>query len=267
MKKWIQVIVWLAAVLVVAALFCSCHGPGQCKSSCPMADKASADMAKKVRVVVVTGGHEFDHDPYFAMLRQCPRLDVTEAAQKDHSELFEDISNWNYDVIVLYNMTQNISPKRQANFVTLLKDKGVGLVVMHHAMGAFQDWEQYRQIAGTKYPLKPQDIDGVHYETGTYQHDVDLPVKVADSKHAITRGMKDFEIHDEAYKGCWFAKDNRVLLTVDHPLNNKPVAWTRTFGKARVFTIQFGHDAKAYANPNLGQLVIRGIHWTAGDLK
>ncbi len=263
MKKWVHRAIRSAVLFVMVGLLGSCHKPAQCGSACPMA----AQTASKIRVVVVTGGHDFDHDPFFTMLRQCPKLDVTEAAQKDHSELFEDISNWDYDVIVLYNMTQNISPKRQANFVTLLKDKGVGLVAMHHAMGAFQTWEQYRQITGTKYPLKPETIDAVQFQTGTYQHDVDLSVKVVDSKHTITRGMKDFDIHDEAYNGCWFAKDNRVLLTVDHPLNNKPVAWTRTFGKARVFTIQLGHDAKAYVNPSLVQLTMRGICWSAGELK
>jgi len=267
MKKWVQRITWLAVLCAMVGLLSSCHKPAQCGSSCPMAAKGAAQTADKIRVVVVTGGHDFDHDPFFTMLRQCPKLEVTEAAQKDHSELFEDISNWNYDVIVLYNMTQNISPKRQANFVTLLKDKGVGLVAMHHAIGAFQEWEDYRAIIGAKYPLKPQEIDGVHFETATYKHDVDLGVKVADSKHAITRGMKDFEIHDEGYKGCWFAKDNRVLLTVDHPASDKTVAWTRTFGKARVFSLMLGHDAKAYANPNLCQLMRRGICWTAGELK
>ena len=264
MKTWTQKVTWFVVLLTVVGLLSSCHKPVQCGSSCPM---ANSETAKKLNVVVVTGGHDFDHDPFFTMLRQCPRFNVTEAAQKDHSELFEDISNWNYDVIVLYNMTQNISPKRQANFATLLKDKGVGLVAMHHAMGAYQEWEQYRQITGTKYPLKPQQIDGAQFATGTYQHDVDLNIKVANSKHAITRGMEDFEIHDEGYKGCWFAKDNQVLLTVDHPASDKAVAWTRTFGKARVFTIQLGHDAKAYVNPNLGQLISRGICWSASEIK
>jgi len=267
MKKWIQRTVWCGALVVVVVLLSSCHGPAQCKSCCPTANKPCSETAKKIRVVVVTGGHDFEHDPFFVMLRQCPKMEVTEAAQKDHSELFEDISNWNYDVIVLYNMTQNISPKRQANFVTLLKDKGVGLVAMHHAMGAFQEWEQYRKITGTKYPLKPQEIEGVQDATGTYKHDVDLSIHVADPKQAITRGMKDFEIHDEGYNGCWFAKDNHVLLTVDHPASNRTVAWTRTFGKARVFTLQLGHDAKAYVNPNLGQIMMRGICWSAGELK
>ena len=267
MKKWTQRTVWLVVLLAIVGLLSSCHQPAQCGSSCPMAAKPAGQTAQKIRVVVVTGGHDFDHDPFFTMLRQCPRLEVTEAAQKDHSELFEDISNWNYDVVVLYNMTQKLSSKRQDNFLALLKEKGVGLVAMHHAIGAFQEWEDYHAIIGAKYPLKPQEIDGVHYETATYKHDVDLSVKVADAKHAITRGMKDFEIHDEGYKGSWFAKDNHVLLTVDHPDSDKTVAWTRTFGKARVFTIQLGHDAKAYASPNLGQLISRGICWTAGELK
>ena len=267
MKKWVHGTVWFVVLLVMVGLLSSCHQPSQCGSSCPMAAKPAAQTADKIRVVVVTGGHDFDHDPFFTMLRQCPKFEVTEAAQKDHSELFEDISNWNYDVIVLYNMTQNISGKRQDNFFTLIKEKGVGLVAMHHAIGAFQEWEDYRAIIGAKYPLKPQEIDGVHFETATYKHDVDLSVKVADSKHPITRGMKDFEIHDEGYKGCWFAKDNHVLLTVDHPASDKTVAWTRTFGKARVFGIMLGHDAKAYVNPSLVQLMMRGICWSAGELK
>jgi type 1 glutamine amidotransferase len=45
------------------------------------------------------------------------------------------------------------------------------------------------------------------------------------------------------------------------------VAWTRTFGKARVFSIMLGHDAKAYANPSLGQLLMRGMCWSVGELK
>jgi hypothetical protein len=77
MKKWIQRIIWLVALVAVVGLLSSCHGSAQGSSGC-------CQMANKTRVVVVTGGHDFDHDPFFTMLRQCP-LDVTEAAQKDHS--------------------------------------------------------------------------------------------------------------------------------------------------------------------------------------
>ncbi len=100
--------------------------------------------------------------------RATPDIQFVEAAQKDHSELFENIGNWDYDVIVLYNMTQTISEKRQKNFKALL-EKGVGLVALHHAEGAFNTWEDYRKIIGVRYPLKPQDIDGMHFATATYR--------------------------------------------------------------------------------------------------
>lgn len=218
-----------------------------------------------IKVVVVTGGHDFEHDPFLAVFQGHPDIQFVEAAQKDHSELFEDTSNWDYDVIILYNMTQNISEKRQANFKALLA-KGVGLVAMHHAEGAFPDWEDYRKITGVKYPLKPQEIDGVHFETATYEHDMDMNIKVVDREHPITRGLSDFTIHDETYKGAWFAKDNHVLLTTDHPKNDSTVCWVRPSGGNRVVFLQLGHDGKAYANPNFRQLVARSIRWSIGRL-
>jgi len=217
-----------------------------------------------IKVAVVTGGHAFEHDPFFEMFQGHDDISYVEAVQKDHSELFEDISDWDYDVVVLYNMTQNISPKRQANFISLLKDKGVGLVALHHSQAAFGDWDEYRKIIGTKYPLKNQEIDGVAYKTATYKHDIDLTVQVVDADHAITRGLKDFDIHDETYHGVWVAKDNHVLLTTDHPTSDKAIGWTRQYGKARVCFLQGGHDSKAYANPNFSTLVVRAIRWAAG---
>ncbi len=82
-------------------------------------------------------------------------------------------------------------------------------------------------------------------------------ISVRDSKHPITRGMKDFHIHDETYTGRWWAENNHILLTTDHPDNDEPVAWT----------CQYGHDKQAYACPEYRDLIVRGIRWTAGAIK
>ena len=220
-----------------------------------------------IDVVVVTGGHGFERDPFFALFEGYDDISYVEAEQKDHSELFEDIANWDYDVIVLYNMSKKISPKRQENFKALLRDKGVGLVTLHHAQAAYPDWDEYRKIIGARYPLNEQIIDGVSYQKGTFKHGLDLTVQIADDKHPITRGMQDFEIHDETYHGVWFAEDNHVLLTTDHPTSDKTIGWTRPdYGKARVVFLQGGHDSKAYANQNYRRLVARSIRWAAGRL-
>ncbi len=220
----------------------------------------------KIRAVVLTGGHGFEHDPFFELFKGYPDIEYVEAVQKDHSEIFENTSKWDYDVIVMYNMTQNISAKRRKNFLALL-NRGIGLVALHHSMGSFQSWPEYRRIIGAKYYLNPTEEDGVKKERSTYKHDLDMNVHIADAKHPITRNMDDFTIHDEGYKKCGFEKDNRVLLTTDHRTSDKTIGWVRKYGRAKVCTIQLGHDSKAYANENYRKLIARSIRWAAGKLE
>ena len=218
----------------------------------------------KIDVLVVTGGHHFDPEPFFAMFEGRDDIKYFEYPLKDESEVFEDIRGWKYDVVLLYNMTQSISPKRQDNFVRLLKDKGVGVVVVHHAEAAFQSWLEYHQIIGTAYIYFDVEVEGKLWPHCKCNGNQDIAVSVHDDKHPITRGMKDFTIHDETYRGRWWAQDNHVLLTTDHPDNDEPVAWTRQYGRSRVFNIQFGHDKNAYACPEYRDLLVRGVRWAAG---
>lgn len=223
------------------------------------------EVVDKVKVAVVTGGHAFEHEPFFEMFDGMKTVDYVEAVQKDHSELFENISDWDYDVIVFYNMTQNISPKRRRNFVKLL-GRGVGVVALHHTLGAYQEWPEFKRIIGAKYYLKDTVEDGITHGKGSFKHDLDISVRVTIGNHPITRGMRDFTIHDETYKNCWFDEKNQVLLTTDHATSDETIGWVRRFRKAKVCTIQLGHDSKAYANHNYAQLVERAILWTAGKL-
>jgi len=223
------------------------------------------EVTARLKVVVVTGGHGFEHDPFFKVFDGMETVNYVEAVQKDHSELFEDISGWDYDVMVFYNMTQSISPKRRRNFVKLL-DRGVGVVALHHTMGAYQDWPQFKKIIGTKYYLNEAVEDGVTHGKGSFKHDVDISVHVTNKNHPITKGMRDFTIHDETYNNCWFDEKNRVLLTTDHATSDETIGWVRTYRKAKVCTIQLGHDSKAYANSNYPQLIERAILWAAGKI-
>lgn len=225
----------------------------------------NADDPGDLKVVVVTGGHDFEREPFFKMMDSIEGITYTEAIQKDHSELFEDISEWDYDVIAFYSMTQQISEKRRKNFLKLL-DRGVGVVALHHTMGSFQEWPEFRKIIGTKYYLKDTLVDGVMCKAGSYKHDIDMAIRVTDKQHPITEGMSDFPIHDEGYKYCWFDQGNRVLLTTDHAASDKTVAWVKRYGKAKVCTIQLGHDSKAYENRNYRRLVKRAILWAANRL-
>lgn len=218
----------------------------------------------KIDVLVVTGGLGIDRDQFFNIFNDCRDIKCVEFPLKDESEVFEDISDWKYDVLLLYNATQDISQKRRDNFVSLLKDKGIGLVVVHHAQAAFQGWHEFHKINGTAFIYFDVQIDGKPWPHSKCKGGMDIPVTVCDREHPITRGLTDFRVLDETYKGRWWAEDNHVLLTTDHPGNDKPIAWTRSYGRSRVFNIQLGHDHHAYDVPQYSEMIIRSVRWAAG---
>jgi type 1 glutamine amidotransferase len=248
----------LLICLFLTALLCSCSAFSSRQDS---ADK----QQEKIKVVVVTAGHGFEREQFFAIFDSFDNVKYVEAEQKDDSETFEDIAGSDYDVIVLYNMTQNISTTRRANFKKLL-DKGVGLVALHHSIANFQDWPEYRNIIGAKYYLKVTTENGVTYPRGQYKHDVDINVHIKDAEHPVTRGLSDFSINDETYTKYTFDKGSRVLLTTDHPMSNKELCWVRNYANARVCFIQLGHGLGAYTNQNYRRLVAQAIEWCAHKL-
>ena len=245
----------LFVLLPVILILCSCERT--------FFSGESADA--KLSVVVVTAGHGFKEKPFFAIFESFDDIEYAIAHQKDDSEIFEDITDWDYDVIVLYNMTQKITPKRRENFVKLL-DKGTGVVALHHNIAAFQNWPEYEKIIGAKYYLKAAKHNGTTHQAGTYKHDVQIKVNVVNKSHPITRGMSDFIIKDETYKKCTFASDNKVLLSTDEPTSDGPLCWVRKYKNARVCYIQLGHGPSAYQDENYRKLVKRAIKYSAGVL-
>jgi type 1 glutamine amidotransferase len=249
----------------VIALFAICLLVAVFLGSCCECGRSGRDLSKpgdKIKALVVTGGHGFEREPFFTLFQGYDDIEYVEAQLKDHSEIFEDISGWDYDVIVFFNMTQNISPKRQENFVKLVKG-GTGVLALHHCMGAYQQWPEYINIIGGRYNLKASEQGGVKRPASTYKHDADFTVHIEDTKHPITRGLTDFAVHDETYKNCSYEKDNHILLTTNHPDSDRELGWVRKYGKGKVCFIMVGHGPSVYSDPTYRQLVARAIRWAA----
>ncbi|MCX5685475.1 MAG: ThuA domain-containing protein [Planctomycetota bacterium] len=226
-----------------------------------------AAPAKKVNILLITGGHAFDQKQFFAMFDAFPGIAYKHVEEKVGGEAFENIDDFKYDVIVIYNFNRKISDKQAANFIKLL-DKGVGLVVLHHAIAAYNDWPEYRKILGARYYLKDEtDADGTVHKRCLWKHDVDLKEHVSDPKSPVAAGVTDFEIHDESYKGYTVDPQVKVFLTTDEPTSNKEIGWTNTYRKANVCYLELGHDAKAYENKKLQTLYTQAIKWAAGGAK
>ena len=225
---------------------------------------AAPAEAKKINLLIITGGHGFEKPPFLALFDAMEGVTYKHVEEKVGGEAFDNIDDWKYDVIVTYNFSRKITDKQAENFIKLL-DKGVGLVVLHHAMAAYQDWPEYRKIIGARYYLKDEtDADGTKHARCLYKHDVDMKVHVEDPKCPVAAGVSDFAIHDETYKGYTVDPQVKVFLTTDDPTSNKEIGWTNTYRKANVCYLELGHDSKAYVSKDLQKLYIQAIKWVAG---
>jgi type 1 glutamine amidotransferase len=227
---------------------------------------SAADAAKappeKIRVLVVTGGHGFEKEPFFKLFKDNPDITVQAVEHPNAYPSLKADAAKQWDVLVLYDMQANIPDDAKEDFVARLKE-GKGLVVLHHALCSYQHWPEYAKIIGGQYYMEKTVLDGVEHPASSYKHDMDFKIQVADTNHPVTRGLKDFETHDETYLGFGVGSESHPLLTTDEPTSSKVIAWSKTYEAARVVYIQSGHDHSGYENPNFQRLLRQGIRWVA----
>jgi type 1 glutamine amidotransferase len=232
----------------------------------PLAAPGSRPNEDKIRVLVVTGGHDFEAEPFFALFDSIPDVEFERTSYPDAAGLLKPELANDYDVIVFYDMwVPGITPAQQESFVALL-ERGIGVVALHHTLAAHQQWPEYAKIIGGKYHLNDRVVGGKSVPKSGFLHDQDIAVDPAAGDHPITRGLKRFEIHDEAYNHYEVDPQATVLLTTEHPASDTELAWVKTYRHSRVFYLQLGHDRRAYEDPNYRLLVSRGIRWAAGRI-
>jgi hypothetical protein len=230
-----------------------------------MSAEPAAAPTRKIAVAVITGGHGFNQPEFLKLFEGYDDIACTHCPQKTGGELFDDISNFNYDAIVLYNFNQKISEKQQENFLKLM-DRGTGLLILHHANGAYNNWPEFWKIAGVTYHFAPWDDGGKQMQRSSAKAGVTFKIHVADPNHPITKGIADYEMVDETYGRTSVDPGVHALLTTEEPSSDKIIGWVKTYRKSNVCYLQSGHDPKAYSNPNYRTMVARAVRWVAGKL-
>lgn len=229
----------------------------------PFSFAAEPGSQGKIRVLLTYGGHGFEEKVFFAMFDAFEGIQYTKAQLPKSASLLKPGLENDYDVIVRYDMCNNLPAEADKGFAELMGN-GIGLVSLHHNIGAQNKSEAFHKIIGCHYYLAPMMIDGQQHPRSAWDHDQEIAVKVVDKDHPITRGLADFTIHDEVYKDYDVYPSSHLLLSTDHPKNNPSIAWVHQVGKSRVFFFQLGHDAAAWRNPAYPEIVLRGIRWAAG---
>jgi type 1 glutamine amidotransferase len=140
--------------------------------------------------------------------------------------------------------------------------RGHGYVSLHAADNAARDWlPEWKEMLGGVFSHFGLP-DGKYYK-GSFT------VKIIDTSSSITRGLKDFKLTDELYYHVQMMPDVQPLAAIEYQDVAWPVAWTRIYGKGRVFHTVLGHrdfgpeKDDPLRNPDLGRLVVQGIDWVA----
>ena len=79
---------FLSSLLVVSLLFVAFLSIS-CSEKLSLGTKS-----RKLNVVIVTGGHGFKAEPFFAIFDSFENITYLESKQKEQTEIFEDISDW-----------------------------------------------------------------------------------------------------------------------------------------------------------------------------
>jgi type 1 glutamine amidotransferase len=186
------------------------------KVTLPATFDPARPAGSRKRVLVVTGGHSYDTS-FYTLFEGYDDLAWDHAAS-NHVAFRSDIRP-GYDVLVLYDMVQDISDQERANLRDFL-ESGKGLVVLHHAIADYNSWPWwYEEVVGGRYLLKPD----AGMPGSTYKHDVEITVRPV-MKHPVTEGIGAMHLWDETYKGMWISPSVKVLLETDHPTSDGPVA-------------------------------------------
>ncbi|MCH8292052.1 ThuA domain-containing protein [Candidatus Poribacteria bacterium] len=209
-----------------------------------------------IHALVITGGHGFQEEPFWEMFDSFENFSYDAATFPEAFKYLSIEGVKDYDTLVFYDMWQEITLEQQAAYQDLL-NRGKPIVYLHHALISFQDWPEFRNVVGGYW--KPGE--------GTYKHDVQFTVQIAEPSHPVTEGLSDFEILDETYGKFSVDSDVHVLLKADHPDSGPVIGWTKMYKNTPLVYIQLGHDGLAYGNPNYRKLVDQSIRWVVDCMK
>ncbi len=135
-------------------------------------------------------------------------------------------------------------------------ESGVGIAGLHGGMGdAFRDATPYQFMVGGQWVAHPGN-DGIDYD-----------VFIVDKGHWITQGVSGFHAKSEHY---YMHVDPAIHVLAATPFDDvaMPVAWTKMWGKGRVFYSSMGHLASVFdQDPNILKLMTRGMLWAAHALE
>ena len=254
------------------------------------------------RVLVLTGGHPFDAESFFAMVESALPGRWDHVAHPAAVDALSPDRLRGYGAIVRYDMPGleftradppvvfHEPPASHRADVEAALERGVGMVVLHHALAAWPTWDRHAELVGGRFHYQPAQLRGEDWPDSGYRHDVEQTISVVDPEHPVCSGLPTaFRVTDEAYLCPVFEDDVVPLLRSDHrfepagfwsadlairgrrddaegwthPPGSDLVGWATAAGRSPIVYLQFGDGPSAHRDPNVRRLLANAVDWVA----
>lgn len=260
-------------------------------------------VGTRPKVLVLAGGHGYEHEPFMDMFRENHDIDFAYGEPPSSNSWFRADRAGAFDAIVCYDM-QGFAfrkpdpvellqpPADYADGVVEMLERGQGMVFLHHAMSAWPAWPVWAEIVGSRWSYVPGELHGTMYPSSGYTPpETRHRIRVLAPDHPVCEGVSDFDIEDEIYLNPVLEESFTPLLQSDYPMtdehffsgeestrgrmwsregwNHPPgkgyMGWVKTAGNSPVVYLQSGHGPSAYANPSFRRLLANAIAWVASE--
>ena len=181
---------------------------------------------------------------------------------------FRSLTLDSFDAIVFNNTTGelDLDDQQKKDLLSFVHDDGKGFVGIHAAMDCNYKWPEYGELIGGWFAGHPWNTFWA-------------PIIVEDPTFpAVTHFPKEFRKLDEIYMAKSWSRDKvNVLMRMDETkldysnLRQKPredrdfaIAWSKMYGKGRVFYSTLGHSAESMIDPDIQKMYYEAIKWVLG---
>jgi type 1 glutamine amidotransferase len=173
-----------------------------------------------------------------------------------------------FDALIFASTTGELTltDDQKQDMLSFVKEDGKGFVGVHAALDTNYKWPEYGEMIGGWFDQHPWST----FNAPIVLEDPTFPA-VKHFPHAFTK-------RDEIYQPKEWSRDKvNVLLSLDaSKLNyeNNPrihrtdhdfaVAWSKMYGKGRVFYSTLGHTKEAWDDPDITKMYFEAIKWVLG---
>jgi type 1 glutamine amidotransferase len=270
---------FLVAAFLVAAFALTARTQAQTAADLGTPPLPHPETIHLKHVLVIAQNKGFEHDSIpdamaavYNMGKQSGLWDTimrTDTELITKKPLTNNAKNLNYfDLIIFASTTGELTldDSQKADMLSFVHDDGKGFVGIHAALDTNYTWPEYGEMIGGWFDQHPW---------GTFNAPI---INEDPSFPAVRHFPAAFVKYDEIYQPKAWSRDKvNVLLSLDaskltydnnpriHRADHDfPVAWSKMYGKGRVFYSTLGHTSESWDDPDIRTMYFEAIKWALG---